>query len=118
VGEPARLVDLTGDSVALPVYETLRDEARATAALAAQSDRSMSLLHGGVARMASGLVVSDNYFDVLQRAPALGRFFRAGENDSPEPVAVLGHGLWKGRFGGDPSASSAARSSSTAWPSR
>jgi len=103
VAEPGRLVDLTGDSVALPVYETLRDEARTTAALAAQSDRSMSLLHGGVARMASGLVVSDNYFDVLRVRPALGRFFRAGENDSAEAVAVLGHGLWKGRFGGDPS---------------
>ena len=35
--------------------------------------------------------------------PALGRGFRAGENDTGKHrVAVLGHRLWRERFGADP----------------
>jgi len=42
-------------------------------------------------------------FDVLRVPAALGRTFTA-EEDSPDGplVAVLGHSLWKSRFGGDP----------------
>src|SRR5262245_41257539 len=53
VGEASRLVDLSGDSLAVPTYRTLREESRGTVAVAARSDRSMSLFHGGVARMVS-----------------------------------------------------------------
>lgn len=51
-----------------------------------------------------GELVSDGYFRLLGLQPALGRFF-AREEDSPagaRDVVVLGHGLWKRRFGGDP----------------
>jgi hypothetical protein len=36
--------------------------------------------------------------------PARGRSFAPEEEDrtSPQAVTVLGHGLWKRRFGGDP----------------
>lgn len=37
-------------------------------------------------------------FDVLQRSPALGRTFAAGDSDA----VVLAHGYWQRRFGGDP----------------
>jgi len=46
-----------------------------------------------------------NYFDVLGVSMVLGRGFRPGE-DQPghgELVAVISHGLWQRRFGGDPS---------------
>jgi putative ABC transport system permease protein len=49
--------------------------------------------------------VSAPYFTVFGVAPAAGRTFRADEDAVPnrDLVVVLGHGLWKRRFGGDPS---------------
>ncbi len=48
--------------------------------------------------------VSANYFDVLGAPPQLGRGFLPGE-DSPgrDGVVVLSYGLWRAKFGGDPS---------------
>ncbi|MDX2153169.1 MAG: ABC transporter permease [Bryobacteraceae bacterium] len=52
-----------------------------------------------------GELVSGNYFDVLGVKPALGRTFALDEqSDAPgsAPVVVLGHGVWKRLFAGDP----------------
>jgi len=51
-----------------------------------------------------GEQVTYEYFNVLGVNPALGRSFRA-EDDVPNAprVAIIGDGLWKRRFGGDPS---------------
>lgn len=48
--------------------------------------------------------VSADFFGVLQVQPALGRFFRAGD-DAPGSgaLAVISHSLWRDRFGSDPS---------------
>lgn len=47
--------------------------------------------------------VSAELLQVLGVRPVLGRGFRPEENwRGPEPVVLLGHGLWKRRFGGDP----------------
>ncbi len=47
--------------------------------------------------------VSENFFSVIGVRPALGRAFLPEEDrlDSA-PVAVISHGLWQRRFGGDP----------------
>jgi putative ABC transport system permease protein len=47
--------------------------------------------------------VSHEYFTVLGVTPALGRTF-ASSDDQPNSalVAIIGHGLWQRRFGGDP----------------
>lgn len=52
--------------------------------------------------LATGEVVTANYFDVLGVRPVLGRSFRNGEDavEGQAPVAILSHGLWQGRFGG------------------
>ena len=48
---------------------------------------------------------SATLFDVLRVAPALGRGFRAGENEPGQNrVVVLSQGLWRERFGSDPAA--------------
>ena len=48
--------------------------------------------------------VTGNYFDMLGVRPAIGRSFTAEEADyaSGASVAVLSHGFWMRRFGGDP----------------
>lgn len=50
-----------------------------------------------------GFLVTGNFLDVLGVKPALGRGFAADE-DQPgkDEVAILTHGLWQRRFGGDP----------------
>ena len=57
----------------------------------------------GQSEIASGLVVTGNYYSALGVTPLLGRTLtsaddRAGAN----PVAVLSHHFWQRRFGGDP----------------
>jgi putative ABC transport system permease protein len=51
-------------------------------------------------------LVTGNYFDVLGLRPAAGRFFSPEEDRTPgtHPVAVVGHGFWQRRLGGDPAA--------------
>ncbi len=46
--------------------------------------------------------VSTNYFDVLGVRAAQGRLLVAGEADDGATVVVLGHALWRNRFGADP----------------
>jgi predicted permease len=48
-----------------------------------------------------GIVTTANLFDTLGVAPERGRVFRPTDVDGP-PVAVIGHQLWKERFGGAP----------------
>ena len=51
-----------------------------------------------------GQRVSASYFEVLGVPPALGRDFMPSDDRLHGPrVAILGHGLWQRRFGGDPS---------------
>lgn len=48
--------------------------------------------------------VSSGYFEVLDAAPALGRLFgEADDRPGHPPAVVLGHALWRDRFGADPS---------------
>lgn len=50
-----------------------------------------------------GAHMSADTFRILRAKPLLGRTFLPGE-DAPgaPPVALLGYGLWKSRYGGDP----------------
>ncbi len=88
-----------------PQYADLRDGNRALAGLAAFFQRPFSLNDGSQSQRVIGQVVSGNYFDVLNVRPALGRFFSPEEDRTPEThaVAVIGHGLWRRRFGANPS---------------
>jgi putative ABC transport system permease protein len=52
----------------------------------------------------NGSRVSANLFPVLRVTPLVGRTFTEEEDEiGHDHVAVLGHGLWTRRFGGDPS---------------
>ncbi len=47
--------------------------------------------------------LSSNLFSVLRVYPAIGRPFTLDEQDGNRPVVLLGDGLWRRRFGADPS---------------
>jgi len=53
---------------------------------------------------AEGLMVSGNYFQVLQVQPALGRLFDGNDDRlvGEAPVVILSHAYWTRRFAADP----------------
>ncbi|HXW55515.1 MAG TPA: ABC transporter permease [Candidatus Cybelea sp.] len=59
---------------------------------------------GERAEVATGSIVSANYFDALGVHPALGRGFESGEDSgrNAHPVVVISYQLWKTRYKGDP----------------
>ncbi len=54
--------------------------------------------------MKAGLLVSGNFFDVLEIAPRLGRTFRPDEDSVPgrDAVAVVSYDLWRNEFSSSP----------------
>jgi putative ABC transport system permease protein len=52
----------------------------------------------------TGVRVSASVFPILGVPPAIGRTFAESDDRPGQDVAVLSHGLWQRRFGGDPSA--------------
>ncbi len=69
-------------------------------AMVSQSQRNLTGLDAP-ARVPTAIVTAP-FFRVMKVAPALGRAFddRDGQKDA-EPVAILTHGVWIERFGGD-----------------
>src|SRR5687768_9876261 len=91
------------DEFSYPDFVDLRERSTALAALAAYNGTPMALADTTPAGQVMVGYVSDDFFTVLGARPALGAFFgtmqAAGPTDQAE-VVVLGHALWKRRFGG------------------
>ncbi len=88
-----------------PMYKDLRDRNEVLTGLLARMPMSMTVAWKGQAERVSGELVSGNYFEVLGVRPSLGRLFNQADDRTPgaHPIAVLSHGFWQRRFGGDPS---------------
>jgi putative ABC transport system permease protein len=86
-----------------PNYVDVRDRNRSLTGLAAYYFAPFNLSTGAETERALGKIVSGNYFSVLGVEPALGRTFLPEEDRTPgaQPVAIISHGLWQRRFGGD-----------------
>ena len=111
IAQPDRLVRIgrgeapTFDNWSYPVYQDLREQADWYSGVAAFASAGTAIIgRGQDASAVPAQVVSDNYFDVLGVRPVLGREFAPEENATPRAaaVAVISHGLWRTRFGGDP----------------
>jgi len=87
-----------------PDYVDFRDRNQVFSGTVAYMPTAFSLNVDGVNERAFGEVVNGNYFSTLGLAPALGRGFLPEEDRAPgeRAVVVIGHKLWKNRFGGDP----------------
>ena len=90
-------------SVSYPNFEDWRRETRVMDGMAAFRSSGYTLTGGSEPERLTGREVSHNFFALLGAAPALGRTFLPDE-DKPgaERTAILSHGLWQRRFGGDP----------------
>jgi len=107
-GELAAFETVAPDGVALPTsladFRDHRDHLKLIS-LAAATPMTMTIGEGDHADRIWGELVSANYFAVLGVKPVLGRTIsqrECGDKVDACPVAILGYGLWKNRFHGDP----------------
>jgi predicted permease len=113
-GDPDRLVVLWEDGSSFgfprntPAPGNYTDWTRLTSlsGVAALDTRDYNLTGDGTPEKVGAAGATASLFKVLGVAPAMGRAFTAAEDarGAPARVAVIGHGLWMRRFGGDPGA--------------
>ncbi len=94
-------------SLSYPNYRDLRDQSQSFDGLVAYQLSSFSFGRSreAVREMRLGMMVSDNFFDVLGIQPAIGRRFAPAEGQVPgrDAVVVLGYDFWRNALAGDAS---------------
>jgi len=90
-----------GDS-SYPDFLDLRANSKTLTGVAALDNRGALVDDGRQSRLVSAAVVSENFFDVLEARPALGRMFTEKEfQTSQAPSVVLSYPFWQRQFNGD-----------------
>jgi hypothetical protein len=112
VAEPERLVQIARsydeaprwDNWSWPAVKLMAQEAGLLSGVAGYAGSPFLLGRGEEIEPVAGEYVSGRYFDLLGVRPAVGRLLGPADEEAPgaHPVAVLSHGLWIRRFGGDP----------------
>ena len=109
--DPGRLVavgDRDGDglptNVSFTTVHDWRTRSQSFEQLSLMRSWQPTLVVNGEAERLPAVRVSWNYFDMMGARPALGRTF-SQDDDRPDHwrVLLLSDGLWRRRFGGDPS---------------
>ena len=100
------VLELAGQYPVVPVngrhFDEWRSQARRFEALAEYLPMSANLIGAGEPVQVDLVRTSGGLFDVLQVPPALGRPLRADdERRDAADVAVIGHRIWRERFGAD-----------------
>jgi putative ABC transport system permease protein len=86
-----------------PNFEDWRRQSTSFVGMAAYFGGNYTLTGVGDPAQIRGTFVTPGFFETLGVAPALGRTFGPREGMAGgERVAILSHGLWQTRFGGDP----------------
>jgi putative ABC transport system permease protein len=112
-GEPGRLVwvaerndklNLSTFGASVLNYLSWKEQAQSFDSLGAIGSGIYNLTGSGEPEQFAGATISPSVLPLLGIQPVAGRGFADGE-DKPgaAPVAMIGEGLWKRRFGGDPS---------------
>ena len=109
--EPERLTQIVAQfpkrpelraRVAPEYLHAWRLESRTFDDIAGLYGEPVNLTGGGAPLEAAADHVTTNFFDVLGTSAHLGRTFTVGSDSSDiEPEAVLSHGFWQRRYGGD-----------------
>src|SRR5262249_16383386 len=84
-------------------FQDYEKENTAFSSMAAYTFAGMGMTRGSDTLNVGGLLVTGNYFDLLQVKPSLGRAFLPEEDSTPNGygVVVLGYKFWK-KLGADP----------------
>ncbi len=83
-------------------FVQVKGQSQSLARIAAYSGGDMTLTGAGAAEGVVAGAVTADFFPLLGVLPALGRNFTQEEDTPNGPkAAILGHGLWQSRFGGD-----------------
>ena len=84
-------------------FQDYEKQNTAFTSMAAYTFAGVGMTRGSDTLNVGGLLVTGNYFDLLQVKPSLGRTFLPEEDSTPNghPVLVLGYKFWK-KLGGDP----------------
>jgi putative ABC transport system permease protein len=110
--DPDRLVTLWEKSprnerpnvVSILNFRAWKERARSFELMAAYNQGPKNLLGSDGPIQIIGANVTGDFFRVLRVAPILGRGFASGEEGPSQPrLAVLSHGFWQRRFGGEAS---------------
>ena len=89
--------------VSAPDFRDWVDQNRVFDRIAAIRPQAAVLTGGQLPERVEAAVTSTSVFELLGVKPSLGRTFFPQEGQPGESrVAVISHGLWKSRFGGDP----------------
>jgi hypothetical protein len=89
--------------VSPPEFADLRTLNQSFSSVAAFSPDSFNISTGGLPERVEGAQVSVTFFDILGVQPRVGRAFLPGEDQPGRgDVILLGHDLWRRRFGADP----------------
>ena len=84
-------------------FQDFAKQNTAFSSMAAYTFAGMGMTHGTETLNVGGLLVTGNFFDLLEVKPVLGRTFLPEEDSTPNghPVVVLGHRFWR-KLGADP----------------
>ncbi|PYI48570.1 MAG: hypothetical protein DMF10_03805, partial [Verrucomicrobia bacterium] len=90
-------------STSYPNFQDYEKQNTAFTSMAAYTFVGVGMTRGSDTLNVNGLLVTGNYFDLLQVKPSLGRTFLPEEDSTPNghPVVVLGYKFWK-KLGGEP----------------
>jgi putative ABC transport system permease protein len=114
VHRPSEILNVTNstpgnpfEGMSYPDYRDLRSRSRSFSGIAAYRNTPVGASRDASAppRMRLAALVSDNFFDVLEIAPTLGRGFAPDESAQPgRAVAMLSYDFWQTEYAADPAA--------------
>jgi predicted permease len=86
-----------------PMFVDFRDRNTVFSGIVARYPVTCTMLYENRSERVRGELVSGSYFDVLGLKPAAGRLLSLSDDITPggHPVAVVTHGFWLRRFGGE-----------------
>jgi predicted permease len=92
-------------SISYPNFLDWQKDNRTLSAMALSRSYSFSLTGLGPAEQAQTQLVTSDFFPILGVKPAIGRtFVRSDDQIGAAPVALIGAGFWKRKFGSAPDA--------------
>jgi predicted permease len=108
--QPDRLVTLgeskpnfTNGSISFPNFLDWQKDNRVFSSMAIARSYGYGLTGMGDAEQLDAKLISSDYFQVLGANPVIGRTFAPGEDKiGAAPIALIGAGLWKRKFGSSP----------------